>query len=317
MKKIYLIKNPDLFQGENYLKTKKNYFEGWYFKNTTNHTSISFIPGIHIYKKTQKAFIQIITNSHSYYIDYDIKDFQYHHKPFWIQIGNNFFSKEGISIDINDTKSNLKMKGKLEYSHSQNIKTNLLYPNIMGFFSYVPFMECNHAILSMKNQINGFIEFNRKKYFFKNGVGYIEKDWGYSFPKSYIWLQGNDFFNKKASFMLSIADIPFKVFHFRGFICVLLIDGKEYRFTTYQHSKIIKYHITSNKIEIVLKRGKYFLHVKADNLNGKKLIAPKKGNMEKEITESIQSKITIILKKKKQIIFSDTSLNSGLEIVKK
>ena len=36
MKKIYLIKNPDLFQGEKFLKTNKNYFERWYFKNTNN-----------------------------------------------------------------------------------------------------------------------------------------------------------------------------------------------------------------------------------------------------------------------------------------
>ena len=34
MKKIFLIKNPELFQGEKYIKTNKNYFEGWYFKNT-------------------------------------------------------------------------------------------------------------------------------------------------------------------------------------------------------------------------------------------------------------------------------------------
>ena len=33
-------------------------------------------------------------------------------------------------------------------------------PNIMGPFSYIPFMECNHAILSMQNNANGSININ-------------------------------------------------------------------------------------------------------------------------------------------------------------
>ena len=34
MKKLFFIKNPELFQGEKHLKTNKNYFEDWYFKHT-------------------------------------------------------------------------------------------------------------------------------------------------------------------------------------------------------------------------------------------------------------------------------------------
>ena len=61
MKKIFLIKNPESFQGEKYLRENKDYFEGWYFKNTNINHSISFIPGINIDSKEKKAFIQIIT----------------------------------------------------------------------------------------------------------------------------------------------------------------------------------------------------------------------------------------------------------------
>lgn len=48
MNNIYLIKNPELFQGEKYLSKNKNYFEGWYFKNIGEEKGISFIPGINI-----------------------------------------------------------------------------------------------------------------------------------------------------------------------------------------------------------------------------------------------------------------------------
>lgn len=96
MNKLFLMKNPDIFQGEKYLNANKNYFEGWYFKNTNNEKGISFIPGINIEEKNKKSFIQVITNDTSYFINYSINDFKFNFNPFCIQIGNNTFSKEGI-----------------------------------------------------------------------------------------------------------------------------------------------------------------------------------------------------------------------------
>jgi len=317
MKKLFLIQNPDVFQGEKYVKTNEQYFEGWYFKNTNDKTGISFIPGININEKEKKAFIQIITNESSYFVNYDIHDFEFSYNPFYIKIGNNFFSKDKIHIDIKDEIQNLMVYGDIEYYDSTNIETSFLNPNIMGPFSYIPFMECNHAILNMKSKANGFINMNNQTIDFDNDIGYIEKDWGCSFPNSYIWCQGNDFDYSNASFMLSIADIPFKLFRFEGFICVLKINDMEFKFTTYNNSKVITYDINNNLVNIVLKKGHYYLYIKADCPTGLKLSAPVKGRMEKDILESISALITVTLKKDEEIIFSDTSRNSGLEIVQK
>lgn len=186
MNKLFLMRNPELFQGNNYLNKKKNYFEGWYFKNTNSKNGISFIPGINIDDTKSKAFIQVITNNTSYFVNYNIKDFEFDYEHFCIKIGSNIFSKEGIKIDIEDKSQNLKIYGNITYSNSKNINTNIFTPNIMGPFSYIPFMECNHAIISMQNDINGFISLNDQIIKFNNDKGYIEKDWGCSFPKSYI-----------------------------------------------------------------------------------------------------------------------------------
>ena len=110
----------------------------------------------------------------------------------------------------------------------------------MDPFSFVPFMECNHAILSMKSKADGEISINNHKISFDNDIGYIEKDWGCSFPKSYIWCQGNDFKSSDVSFMLSIADIPFKFLHFKGIICDLIIDNSEFKFTTCNNVTLAK-----------------------------------------------------------------------------
>ena len=152
-----MIKNPEVFQGKNKLKNCKNYFEGWYFKHSEGDLGVSFIPAIHIHNGEKQAFIQVLTKTNSYYINYDFNEFKYSFSPFFIQIGNNFFSKEKISLDINDEKQDLKISGELYYSRIQEIQKSLLSPNIMGPFSHIPFMECNHAILSMKHNITGKI----------------------------------------------------------------------------------------------------------------------------------------------------------------
>ena len=315
MKKLFLIKNPELFQGEEYINTNKNYFEGWYFKNTNGKNGISFIPGININNHEEKAFIQIITMDSSYFVNYDINNFKFSFTPFYIKIGNNFFSKNSIHIDINDRGQNLRVSGDIIYSNSKNIGTNFLNPNIMGPFSYIPFMECNHAILNMKTRADGVININNNKINFDNGVGYIEKDWGTSFPKSYIWCQGNNFQNSNASFMVSIADVPFKGFDFKGIICDLIIDNNEFKFATYNNAKLIKSEVKDNCLNIILKKGRYSLNISSEYTAGLKLFAPVKGRMEKNIFESISASISVTLKKDNIVIFSDTSMTCGLEIV--
>ena len=309
------MRNPEIFQGEKYLNTNKNYFEGWYFKNTNKKTGISFIPGINIENGNKKAFIQVITGENSYYINYDIKDFKFSQNPFCIKIGKNLFSKYNLHIDINDEKQNLKISGDIKYSDNKNIKNNILNPNIMGPFSYISFMECNHAILSMKNKLTGMIKINDTEIKLDNGIGYIEKDWGTSFPKKYIWCQANNFKNTKASFMISIANVPFKIFEFEGVISDLIVNDKEYKFTTYNNAKIMKYEITDEMLNIILKKGNYEINVYSKFQKGIKLIAPVKGQMNKEIYESIDSLVKVTLKESDKIIFEDESSNCGLEIV--
>lgn len=317
MNKLFFMKNPELFQGEKYLKENKDYFEGWYFKITNVNYSISFIPGINIDAKEKKAFIQVITKDSSYFVNYNINDFKYSYNPFYIQIGNSIFSKEKINVDIVENSKNLKITGNINYYDSKNINIDFLNPNIMGPFSYIPNMECNHAILSMKNKTSGVIHINNIEMNFNKGTGYIEKDWGYSFPKAYIWCQGNDFKEANASFMVSIANIPFKFFSFQGIICVLIINGKEYKFTTYNNAKLIKYNVYNNSIDITLKKGNYLLNIKSEYSSENKLLAPVKGKMAKDIFESITSLVHVTLLNGKNIIFENTSKNCGLEIVQR
>jgi len=164
------MKDLAAFQGENKLNSAANYFEGWYFKHSKGDICISFIPGINIQNGEKHAFIQVVTKSTSYYIDYDFSTFKFSSSPFSVQIGNNFFSDNKIKLDIDDKTKNIKIVGILYYSRRQELKKTLLSPNIMGPFSYLPFMECNHAIISMKHSIMGRLTINDDALSFDNGV---------------------------------------------------------------------------------------------------------------------------------------------------
>lgn len=314
MNYFYLLEHPEIFQGEKKLHNNTScYFEGWYFKHSSKQYNISFIPGIQIENGEKSAFIQIITNNSSYYITYPFSEFKFSYNPFSISVGKNYFSFNKIKLQIED--NSLKINGELLYNNHIILEKNIFSPNIMGPFSFLPFMECNHAIISMKHTIVGNLTINNETYNFDNGIGYIEKDWGNSFPSSYIWTQANCFNKENCSFFLSVANIPYSIFSFTGFICCLIIKGKEYRFTTYNGSKILNKKIGKNNINITLKNKDYVLHVYSNNELSMALKAPKCGNMNTDIYESINSKITISLKYQDTIIFEDNSLYGGLEIV--
>ena len=103
--------------------------------------------------------------------------------------------------------------------------------------------------------------------------------------------------------MLSIANIPFKIFDFTGVICSLIVDGKEYRFATYNNTKILKYD-TSEGLSIILKKGKLSIFIDAVCDDGSRLYAPVLGKMSKDIIESISAVIKVVLKQNDRIIFS-------------
>ncbi|MFH0766900.1 MAG: tocopherol cyclase family protein, partial [Bacillota bacterium] len=229
--------HPEFFQGN---KKKNQYFEGWYYKlvSRDEKDTIAFIPGVSINQEDKHAFIQVFMSHQddgdiqltTHYLRFNFDEFSYSNKDFWIRIGKNYFSQDRIEIRLRE--QNLSITGIVFMNQLTPIHRSLLSPNIMGIFGYLNFMECYHGIISMSHDLKGKLSLNLKDISFTKGKGYIEKDWGKSFPRAYVWLQTNHFENPKTSFMFSYADIPFLGLHFKGLIANLIYQGKEYRFAT-------------------------------------------------------------------------------------
>jgi hypothetical protein len=292
--------NMSEFHGEN---KKHQFFEGWYFKHQLLGRTLAFIPGMNVDKDGKKsAFIQVNTNECSYHIHYDYTDFSASKDKLFVKIGGNTFSKDGVILDIN--RDNFKCRGVIKYFDL----TPLRY-NIMGPFGILPDMECNHGIISLHHALKGEVELNGESIPFHQGVGYIEKDWGSSFPKSYLWFCANDFLKEKCCAFVSVADIPFAGRTFKGCIAVVYHKGREYRFATYFGVKVL----SANDKKIELRQGKYRLEITLKGSTANPLYAPKHGNMERVILESLSKKAEIKFFINDKIILNEKTENACFE----
>ncbi len=253
---------------------KKNRFFGIYYKHqSVSGYTLSVIDSF----SNEGKMVQIITSDKAYLL----KDTS--------QIN---ISKEGIEFSIN--QEDLKISGSIKYQ-------NLSKPNkdIMSYFRYLP-IECKHNIYSMHHDISGNLLINNESISFDNGDGYMEGDEGRNFPKEYLWFNAS---KSDSSITLAIADIPLGLFHILGNTCLIKYKDKEYRFGTYNFSKVKKL----SRKEIILKKGSYTLEINIlDDSSFHPLKAPKKGDMICYIHECPSLPARYILKKKNDILIDTT-----------
>ena len=306
---------PELFHG---IDKSRPYFEGWYFKlsSPNDDFSLAIIPGISMGKEEKKdhSFIQVLYGNESHYIKFPRNKFNCKKDEFKLKVSQNLFSMDKVIIDIKE--KNFQISAELNFSKHIQLKTNLYSPSIMGPFSYLSKMQCNHGVLSLDCMVSGVVNINGKNHFIRGYNGYIEKDWGSAFPKSWLWLQCNGLYGDAGRFslMCSIASIPIGFIKFRGLIAYVYIDGKQILFTTYNFSKIKKMKKINKGVEVILKKSGYELYIKATAADDSILKAPEDGEMKREIQESITANIEVVLYQYGKEIFNSSYTSGGLEL---
>ena len=310
--------NSYLYHGNS---LKKRFFEGWYFKFVDKRKQKSFavIPGVSTAssKNESHSFIQFLSGSRneSGNFIYPFDDFHSDTKRFSVEIGDNHFSTERVSLKMKDEK--VKIDGEIKIIDPYLWPVRFYSPGIMGPFSFVPFMECYHGVVSMDHSLEGEVEVNGEVIDLYGGKGYIEKDWGRSFPEAWVWMQSNNFDHDGTSFMLSVATIPWLGRSFTGCLCAFLYKGELYRFATYKGAKIIRVDSSGDRIAVELRQREFTIHVDARKTSGAQLISPVQGSMSGKIDESLTSEIHLKIHEDSTLLFEGTGTNSGLEAVGK
>jgi tocopherol cyclase len=311
LKKLNALWHPDRFQGWG---ITRRYFEGWYFKvvSADERHAISFIPGIAFSPSGEShAFIQLIDGKscRMEYHRFASADFIPADDRMEVQVGINRFSDTGFDIQLPD------IKGALSFQKITPWPKMLGAPGIMGWYSFVPFMECNHGIVSMNHKLTGTLNIWGETVDFTGGKGYIEKDWGHSFPRAYVWMQSNHFQSSHdASLMASVAHIPWLGQYFPGFISGFWLDGQLHKFATYTGASY-RLELGEEVVRIYFKDRKKELRIEGRQGAGVTLVSPAQGEMRGKINESLQATLAVEFLINGKRVFEDTGKNGGLEVV--
>ncbi|MGB2342380.1 MAG: tocopherol cyclase family protein [Flavobacteriaceae bacterium] len=312
LNQIHAIWNPECYHGWG---KSKRFFEGWYYKiiSSDQKHALAIIPGIAMDENGKKqAFIQVLDgrNLKASYHKFDAQEFIPKPKTHDLQIGKNRFTNDSIELDLPCLKGSLRFINRSPWPSSWNS------PGIMGPFSFVPFMECYHGILSMDHSIEGSLVHQDKVISFEQGRGYMEKDWGHSFPEGYVWMQSNHFSKTGISIKASIAKIPWIGSSFIGYIAGVLIDGKLIQFTTYNKTQLKQCSVSKKKVVIEMENSSHKLWIRAEREKATPLAAPIAGFMDARIEESMNAKIhlKLIQKKTGEILLEDTGTSAGIEV---
>ena len=301
---------PDMYHGWG---RRERYFEGWYFKlvDPTRRTVFAVIPGISMGQDgEQHAFIQVLDGAacKSSYHRFDAHDFKPSAQGFSLQLGGNSFSSKHVVLDLPG------LRGRLDFEETTPWPKMLGAPGIMGWYSFVPFMECYHGVVSLHHQLRGQLEVSGKPIDFGGGLGYVEKDWGTSFPKAWIWMQSNHFeAHEKTCLMASVAHIPWLGSHFIGYIVGFLWEGKLYRFATYTGAKM-KARLSGQEVRLSFKDRRYRLEVTGIQAPGAQLVSPIVGEMTGMVNESMLGNLVVRFFDGDELVFEDTGRNAGLEL---
>lgn len=313
--------HPEYFQGA---RKRDRYFEGWYYKLATADGShvIALIPGVSVTKDDPHAFVQVFvsrrrdaaTELRTTYVRYDRSAFSASTAAFAIAVGDNRFDGGGLSVDLGDGR--MRLTGAVRFAGLTPIRKTLFAPSIMGFFGYFGFLECYHGVYSMTHSLNGTLVLDGEPVVFDGGKGYVEKDWGRSFPRSYVWIQSNHFAAPEASLMFSRAAIPFLGMHFQGLIANLVAGGREYRFATYNLTRVVRAEIGEGTVSYELRRGRLRLAIDARSDRAIGLPSPREGRMVETIKEGLSGVVAARLTRGKRLLFAGEGIHAGIEIMR-
>jgi tocopherol cyclase len=305
--------HPEGFHGHG--KTSR-FFEGWYVKlvSADRAQRWAVIPGVFLGQKGGgEAFVQVLDGAtkRSWYQRYPLEQFEARAETFEARVGPNRFSRTGVSLELSEGP----LRGSLTFSALNPWPVTLTSPGIMGWYAWVPFMECYHGVVSFHHTLAGTLEIEGKPVSFDGGVGYLEKDWGRAFPAGYVWMQTNHFQTPETSLVASAAIIPWLGTSFPGFIAGFWQRGVLHRFATYSGARIERLDVDDTHVHMAFADARLRLEVSSERRGGGLLHAPIRTEMHKRVEESLDAEVHVKLSEVGgRTLFEEVGRVAGLEV---
>ena len=283
---------------------KTNFFEGWYFKEQCKELTIAFIPEVSYDEKGNlSGSLQIVLPDRSYYYTYKNPINMNLNRTMFIVMGKNVSTDACIHIDI--AEKDLQIKGDIYFDREAGRKFN-----VMGPLSIFP-LPCKHGILAMKQQLSGSLEIDGEVYDFDGGTGYLETDYGKSFPRRYMWSQCNWFGRTDCQIAVAAATIPMGPLNIMGTFACINYKGQRYKFATYKGAEVEKIGEEGFKIT----QGPYIFEGRRKGGTAVELKSPEMGKMASATREYLVCNVEYRLRKRGEELFHVKSRNGSYEFL--
>ncbi|MDA8434462.1 MAG: tocopherol cyclase family protein [Actinomycetales bacterium] len=307
------VRHPEGFHGAG---VTSSYFEGWYVKlvSADRRSRWAVIPGVFLDPRGGgEAFVQVLDGATgaSWYHRYDESEFGADDDRFAVRVGPNRFSDRGVVLDLPSLAGEVRFATPLD-----PWPVSWRSPGVMGWYAWVPRMECKHGVVSLGHDLAGSLEHGGGAASFDGGRGYCEKDWGAAFPAAYVWMQTNHFDTRDTCLTASVALIPWVRSEFRGHIVGLLHRGELHRFATYTGAVTTRLEVDDDAVRWHLrsKQGSV-LELTADRPRGGLLHAPVRTEMHRRVEETLDATIHVrLLDPGGRVLLDDVGTCGGLEV---
>lgn len=307
---------PGVFQGS---RTRDSYFEGWYCKTVTADLgeAWSFIFGMSTGRSGEgsSSFIQVIEGrtAKTWWFEHPLADFEADSRAFRVRVGKSELSAGGLVLDEGQGEDSFV--GRLTFGPLSNFPSRLFSPGIMGPYSFVPFMECRHGLISLDHGLQGSFAQGGRKVDLEGGRGYMEKDWGSSMPSSWIWMQSNNFPEAGDSLMFSLATVPWLGSSFPGFLFAARLGGRLLREASYTGAVLEGLELTDESLALHIRGRRDSFELRARRSRGGLLRAPVHGTLSRRIAESVDASVGLAWTRKGRLAFEGLAPKAGLELV--
>lgn len=306
---------PAAYHGHN---KRAPFFEGWYYKLVTpdERQMYAVIPGIYkgLRAEHSHAFVMVLDGSanrvahHRFALD----DFRASDRTLAVQVGPNLFTERALTLNLPD------LRGHVRFIDSVPWPVTLTSPGIMGWYAWVPRMETYHGVVSLDHALAGTLTAGAQPVVFDGGRGYIEKDWGSTFPQTWIWLQANHFGQPGSSLTASLARIPWIGRDFPGFIIGFWHAGRLHRFTTYVGAQLERVRADDDHVHIIVRNRRHRLEIRAERAASALLSGPTRDRgMVPFVRETLGAQVSVRLTRRdrrQSVVYEGSSGSAGLEV---
>lgn len=297
---------------------RRPFFEGWYCKlSTPEGPGCSIIVGAHLPDSTLEgakeahAFIMVLQpgRPEAIYIERPFEALRASRERLDVQLPGLSLTESGIRLELPE------IEGEVSFDNLSHWPVSLASPGVMGWYGWVPAMECYHGVVSMDHALHGTLKLEDTALRFDGGRGYLEKDWGRRFPSDWVWLQAHGLRSPHTSVFASVANVPWQHTSFPGVLCGLWHEGQLHRMCTYLGTRVERLERTEEALTLTLVDHRHRMELRAFGGEATQLWGPEPGGMTKVIHEHLGGQLELRWTEKRsgRILFEGTSRDAAFE----